>query len=432
MSYKNKNIAILGLGKSGEAVARKLLALGARVTISEKRLREKCDFSLIEELSSLGVIFEFGEHSLATVSNKQFIVVSPGIHLNIPQIKEARKHGTMVISEIEFAFRFLHKPIIAVTGTNGKTTTATLIHEMLIAGGKKAALAGNIGTPLITIDDHFIDFIVVEVSSYQLEAISSFRPWISLMLNITPDHMERHKSMEEYAKTKARIFVNQGKTDYLIYNDKDEIVKKIVESSKARKIAFNNKGIFFDPKEINLKGEHNIENIMAASLAAELCGVPRTSIRETLFNFKGVPHRIEHIKTIDRVDYYNDSKATNPDSTVKALEAISNDDQTKNIILILGGVDKGVSLSGLINSIKKTTKTIILIGEAAIRFNNELIQSGFSNIKFAESMDEAVRIAKDISIEGDQVLLSPACASFDMFLNFEDRGRVFRKVVEAL
>ncbi len=432
MSYKNKNIAILGLGMSGEAVARKLLALGARVTISEKRLREKCDPKVVEELSDLGVIFEFGEHSPSSVSNKQFIVVSPGIHLDIPAIKLAKNHGTPVISELEFAFRFLHKPIIAVTGTNGKTTTATLIHEMLVQGGKKSALAGNIGTPLITVDDHFLDFVVAEVSSYQLEAISSFRPWISLLLNITPDHMARHKSMDEYAKSKARIFMNQGKTDYLIYNERDEIVRKIIDPSLARKTAFNHKTLFFDPKKIMLKGDHNIENIMAASLAAELCGVSRESIKKTLSEFRGVPHRIEYIKSVDGIDYYNDSKATNPDSTIKALDALSIDDQRKNIILILGGVDKGVSLSGLIPKIINTTKTVILIGEAAMKFNNELIQSGFSNIKFAESLDEAVKTSKDLSTKGDQVLLSPACASFDMFSNFEDRGRVFREAVLAL
>jgi len=427
LHYRDKKVTVFGLGKSGIAAAEKLLELGARVTISEKRKREECDEALIDGLKSRGAIFEFGGHTLNSISGAELIVVSPGIHLDISVLDEAKRRGQLVISEVELACRFLRKPIIAITGTNGKTTTATLIHEFLKAGGKRAALAGNIGHPLILVNDRNLDYVVVEISSYQLEGIYSFRPWISLFLNLTPDHIERHKNMEAYAEAKARIFLNQGKTDFVIYNPEDPLVLKMVSRAAAKKIPFMLKEIFFDPGSIKLKGRHNLENIMAASLAAELCGVNKEAIKRTIENFPGVPHRIEFVRKINGVDFYNDSKGTNPDSTIKAIEALE-----RNIVLILGGLDKGVTLSEMINEIKKSVTRVVLIGEAAVRFNRELIAAGYKNISFAGSMEEAVAMAFNGAKSGDQVLLSPACASFDMFSNFEERGEVFKSCCAKL
>jgi len=293
-------------------------------------------------------------------------------------------------------------------------------------------VAGNIGTPLITVNDRNLDFIVAEISSYQLEAINFFRPWISVLLNITPDHMDRHHNMHEYAKTKARIFLNQGKTDYVIFNAKDQLVLELVESVVAKKIPFDTKDIFFDPAEIIIKGKHNIENIMAAAYAAQLCGMSRDDIKRVLREFPGIPHRIEFIRSVRGVSFYNDSKATNPDSTIKALQALASNNKKPNIILILGGLDKGVSLSSLVLEIKGSVKTVVLIGTAAVRFNEELIQSGFKNVRFAQNMLDAVETSVGLAQEGDQVLLSPACSSFDMFSGFEERGEVFRSAALSL
>lgn len=409
-----------------------MLELGARITISEKQKREQFDPEIIEEFKKLGVVFEFGGHTHNSIAGRDLIVASPGVHLDLPVLEEARENHILIISEVELAFRFLHKPIIAVTGTNGKTTTATLIYEMLLAGGKKAALAGNIGTPLITVCDRHLDFIVAEISSYQLEGILSFRPWISILLNITPDHMERHGNMEGYARAKARIFLNQGKTDYLVYNPQDSLVSEIVSHSIAKKIPFSTRDIFFDPSKILLKGSHNMENIMAASLAAELCGVPRDSVKKVLSDFPGVPHRIEFVKELKKVKFYNDSKATNPDSAIKAIQALSSKSNNPDIILILGGLDKNVGLAPLIEEIKQHVKHVVLIGAAAVRFNKELIGRGVKNITFASQMQEAVSKAYTLAESGDQVLLSPACASFDMFSNFEERGEVFKSAARSL
>lgn len=428
---KGKNITIFGMAKSGIAAARRLASLGARVTITESRSAKELDQNLIHELEGIGVNFELGGHTDRSILNAEMIVVSPGVHLDMPILEKAAGKGIPIISEIELAYQLLSKPIIAITGTNGKTTTTTLIGEMLKAGGKKAAVGGNIGAPLAAIDDRELDYNVAEVSSYQLETIKTFKPWISLILNIQPDHLERHHSMENYTAQKARIFMNQTGDDYLVYNLDDPRVVEMVKPAKAKKIGFSKEQagiITLPPAEIKIPGKHNLENALAAAQTAYLCGVSKETVAEVLKTFPGVEHRIEFVRSVNGVSFYNDSKATNPDSTMVALDTFKG----KGLVLILGGRDKGVSLEEMCKKIKDGVKEVLLIGEAAERFREALVKTGYNNIHPAGSMDEAVKKSFQLSKKGDHVLLSPACASFDMFSDYEDRGRKFKQIVQQL
>jgi len=371
-------------------------------------------------------------------------VLSPGVPSDIPILKQAKKMNIPVIGEIELAYSFLKKPIIAVTGTNGKTTTTALIGKMLKDNGYKAAVAGNIGYPLISVNDSKLDYIVAEISSYQLETIKEFKPWISVILNITEDHLTRHKTMKEYVKAKAVIFKNQGKKDHLIFNADDKRVVKISRHAKCNKIAFSrvtypkggafikDKIIYFKNKkicavdDIRIKGEHNIENSLAAVSAAMLCNVPPASIRKTLIKFKGVEHRIEYVKKTGGVSFYNDSKGTNPDSTIVAIRTIY---PAHDIVLILGGRDKMTDLTQMCKEVKEHVKEVVLLGEAKSRFMKNLKKYGYKRIHEAGNFADAVRRSYKLAVPGDAVLLSPACASFDMFKNFEERGKVFKKIV---
>jgi UDP-N-acetylmuramoylalanine--D-glutamate ligase len=424
MDLKNKKVTVIGLGKSGIAAARKLVAVGAKVRATDSKA--SVDTGGIEKL---GVEVELGGHTSKFIEGADLIVVSPGVHLDIPVLEEAKKKGVRVISEIELAFQFLGKPIIAVTGTNGKTTTATLIGEMLKAGGKKVAVAGNIGNPLVEVGDRDLDFVVAEISSYQLEAIARFRPWISVILNIQPDHLERHGAMEEYIKQKARVFMNQRGDDYVIYNEDDPEVKRMVLSAKCHVLGFSKvkaaEIITIKPEEIKIPGRHNLENSLAAASVAYLCGVPRERVAEVLRTFPGVEHRIEYVVTINGIEFYNDSKGTNPDSTAVAIDTFPG----RGIVLILGGRDKGVSLDQLVGKVKKHVKAVVLVGEAAERFERALRDGGFNAVHQADfSMEEAVGKSFSLASKGDLVLFSPACASFDMFNNYEERGRVFKQL----
>ena len=431
MNYKNKNITVLGLAKSGFAAARKLASLGAKVLVSEVRPASAIDPALLKDLRKLKVDIELGGHSLRSIASAELIIVSPGVHLDIPVLEEARKRKLPIISEIELAYHLLKKPIIAVTGTNGKTTTTTLIGELLKAGGKKAAVAGNIGIPLVEIDDADLDLIVAEISSYQLESIVDFKPWISVILNIQPDHLERHRSMGEYMAQKSRILMNQRGDDYIVYNQDDPQVRDMVRGVRGKLIGFSKDHpeiITISPSEIRIPGRHNLENALAAAQAAYLCGVSKEKVAEVLRSFAGVEHRIEFAGRINDIEFYNDSKATNPDSTLVALDAFDG----RGIILILGGRDKGVSLDALVQRVKNGVKEVVLVGEASQRFRDALVDSGYQNIHEAGAMEDAVRSAFRMGEPGDVILLSPACASFDMFSNFEERGRVFKQAVKEL
>lgn len=425
-----KKVTVFGLGKSGVAAAKKLVSFRAEVFVTDTKC--EIDTALKNELIGSGIEIELGGHTEEAISGADLIVVSPGIHLDLPVLEKARSKGIPIISEIELAYYFISKPIVAVTGTNGKTTTTTLIGEMLKAGGKRTAVAGNIGLPLIEVEDPRLDYVVVEISSYQLEAVMNFKPWISVILNIQPDHMERHHTMEEYIKQKSRIFMNQSGDDYIVYNQDDLHVRKMAEKAKGKLVSFSKDHpeiITLSPEEIKIPGRHNLENALAAAQAAYLCGIEPEVVASILRDFPGVEHRIEYVNTVRGIEFRNDSKGTNPDSTMVAIETFKG----KGIILILGGKDKGVGLEPLVDKIKENVKKVILLGEAAPRFDQALKEAGFTNItdagmSLAAAVDLAVAGAKD----GDIVLLSPACASFDMFSNYEERGKKFKELCLAL
>ncbi|MDD4179028.1 MAG: UDP-N-acetylmuramoyl-L-alanine--D-glutamate ligase [Candidatus Margulisbacteria bacterium] len=424
----NKKITIFGLGKSGIAAAKKLAALGAKVFATDEKEPKGMD-----DLKKLGIELELGGHTMKAIEGAELIVVSPGVHLDIPVLEEAKKRNIPIISEIELASRFLTKPIIAITGTNGKTTTTTLIGEMLKAGGKKIAVAGNIGAPLIEVDDKNLDFIVVEVSSYQLETIVDFKPFISVILNIQPDHLERHHTMAEYAAQKARLFMNQaGDDSFVVYNEDDPEVVKLVRGARGEVRGFSKQHpeiITIGPEKIKIPGRHNLENALAAAQTAYLCGISKTVVAEVLKTFPGVEHRIEFVAKINGVECYNDSKGTNPDSTMVAIDTFKG----KGIILILGGRDKGVGLDPLIKKVKENVKLVVLIGEAAPRFEKALRDQGYSSIHNSGfSLAAAVNLAFTMAAPKDIILFSPACASFDMFDNYEARGKEFKSLCQKI
>ncbi len=436
IDLKDKKVVVFGLGRTGIAVSRRLLDLGARIFVTEGKKKEKVSNDVFLQLKNLGIELEFGGHSIGFIKDADLVILSPGVHLDLPIFDEVRRLKIPMISEVEFAYWLLKQPIIAVTGTNGKTTTTTLIGEILKEGGLKAAVAGNIGYPLVSVDERGLDYIVAEISSYQLEAIQSFKPWISLILNITEDHLERHKTMEEYIALKGRIFENQGREDFLIYNADDPLVSKLIKKAKSKLIPFSKESRLAVKikKKIYLKGEHNLENALAATAAATLCRVKEEGILKVLSEFKGIEHRIEYVTSINGIAFYNDSKGTNPDSTIVALKALSKDTPStalrpRNIILIAGGRDKGGDLTKMCKEIRERTKAVVLIGEATERFKNALLNSNFESIYTADSMENAVGKSFALALEGDSVLLSPACASFDMFTDFEQRGRVFKSEV---
>jgi len=425
--FSNKKVSVFGLGVSGKAAADKLFSLGASIFVSEKKPASAFPSETLNDKFQ----YEFGGHTNTAIVSADLIIVSPGIHLDLLPLIEAKKRGIPIISEIELAYQILQKPIVAVTGTNGKTTTTTLIGEMLKAAGKKVAVAGNIGDPLIAVDDSALDFIVVEISSYQLESIVRFRPKISVLLNIQEDHLARHRSMQEYMKQKSRIFMNQQGDDYLVCNADDQQVLLLAKEAQAKIITFSPSHIEIlglSPREIRIPGKHNLENALAAAHAANLCGVPKETIAAVLKSFPGVEHRLEFVAEKKGIKFYNDSKATNPNSTLVALETFKG----QTLILILGGRDKGVSLELMCQKIKEGVFAVILLGEASARFQEELNRCGFSNIYLTQSMEEAVKLALKLGSRGENVLLSPACASFDMYANYEERGRVFKEKVAQL
>ncbi len=447
----NKKICVVGLGKSGLAVIKKLSGLGAQLCASESKPLNGIPAGTADFLRTLNVPLETGGHTPEFLSGCDLIVVSPGVHLDDAAVEGASAKGIPVISEIELAFGFLTKPVIAVTGTNGKTTTTTLIGRMLEKAGYKAAVAGNIGEPLINVDDTKYDFVVAEVSSYQLETVLKFKPHVSVILNLTPDHLARHKTMENYSAAKGRIFANQTMQDALVYNAKDPLVEALAKQARCQKIPFgqgviSEKGAFVNEgylcrlrgnfvdavcpvSAIKLRGSHNLENCLAASSACLALDVPKEAIASVLMEFAGVEHRIETAGVINGVEFVNDSKATNPDSTQAALKALAG---KKNIVIILGGRDKGVDLAQMCRLIKAEAKAAVLIGEAASRFEEALLKEGFNTIRRASSLDEAVKQGFSLSQPGDVVLLSPACASFDMFDDYEHRGRAFKEAVKRM
>lgn len=452
MELANKNILIVGLGRTGFAAAKFANSRGATVTVTDIANEQELG-SYAQTAREMGIKIELGQHRNKTFETADLILLSPGVSHTIRPIKKAKDKGITVLGEIEFAFKFIREPIIAVTGTNGKTTTTTLLGNMLRNSGFKTFVGGNIGNPLIGYVNkgEKAEIVVAEVSSFQLDTIDSFKPKVGVLLNITEDHLDRYPNFQAYAKAKARIFENQQKNDTAVLNGSDPLVCSVCKNIKSRKLLFydhndiqigtnegavlNNKRIIINTKEkgkrtldlssTSLLGRHNIENAAAASIAALAAGGKLQSVQTALNKFTGLPHRLEYVTTINEVQYYNDSKATNVHSAMKALETFS-----KPVILIMGGRDKGSNFQLLEDLMREHVKELIIMGEA-----KKDIKSALGHItptKVATTMEDAVYQAYLTAKPGDVVLLSPACSSFDMYSNYAERGEVFYELVNHL
>ena len=447
MDLENKRVLVVGLGKSGAASALFLKSRGARVTVSDSKPQAELQNEIMPLLEQ-GIALETGGHGERTFREQDLIVVSPGVPFDSPQLVQARNLGEPVIGEIELASRFLRGQIVAITGANGKTTTTSLAGEIVKAGNFPTLVGGNIGTPAISFVDRGTDktWIVLEVSSFQLETIESFRPRIAVVLNITPDHLDRHGSFANYVNAKARIFENQRAEDFAVLNLDDATTAGLAERVRGQLFWFSRKkavekgafvragSIFFRKgkdereimpiSEIPLKGTHNLENVLAAISVGVLAGCQAEQIRNAVRKFKAVEHRLEFIAKVDGVEYYNDSKATNVDATMKALESFP-----ANIHLILGGKDKGSDYTVLNDLLRQRVKRVYTIGAAAAKIESQIRGA---EVEHAETLENAIRSASESAAPGDIVLLAPACASFDQFQNYEHRGRVFKEVVQGL
>jgi UDP-N-acetylmuramoylalanine--D-glutamate ligase len=450
-SVAGKRFSIIGAARSGIAAAKLLKSHGADVFLSERASQGTME-QAVAELNDLHVAYEFGGNT-KNVLSADVVVLSPGVPNDAPIVKEATAKGLRVVSEIEVAAWFCRGPIVAITGTNGKTTTTTLVGRIVEDAKRPNVVAGNIGLAFSqvveqTTEDHVA---ILEVSSFQLDTIETFRPRVSVLLNITPDHLDRYDhSMEKYIASKCRVFENQRDGDTIIYNADDESVRLNVEArvpADVQRLPFSTKsklveGAYIEDgmlctaiderrqaiiasSEISIKGQHNLMNAMAATLVAKAMEIPTSSLRATLKNFKGVEHRLEFVRELAGVTYVNDSKATNVDSVWYALQSFP-----MPIVLLLGGRDKGNDYSQLSQLVNNHVKAIVAIGESA-----DKVLSAFTGMKpmsKAVNMNEALQQAQEMAAAGDVILLSPACASFDWFDNYEHRGRVFKELVMKL
>ena len=448
MDFHNKRVLVVGLGKSGVASALFLKAKGAHVTVSDAKSEDQLG-EAIPVLLDAGIAVETGGHGERTFHGQDLIVVSPGVPVDAPSLVQARSLGETVIGEIELAAQFFPGTIVAITGSNGKTTTTTLAGELIAASGFPTIVGGNIGTPAISLVEGATPetMAVLEVSSFQLETIQTFRPKVAVVLNVTPDHLDRHRTFAAYVDAKARIFENQQESDFAVLNADDPTCAELSGRTRARVFWFSRKKevnqgaytrdgqiIFSDTKtesevmpisEIPLKGTHNLENVLAAICVGAVMGCKSKATRRAVREFKAVEHRLEYVATIRGVEYYNDSKATNVDATIKALESFP-----ANIHIILGGKDKGSDYSVLKDLLHQRAKRAYTIGAAAEKIESQI--KGSAEIVHAETLDLAVQRIASAAEAGDIVLLAPACASFDQFQNYEERGRVFKQLVRAL
>lgn len=432
-------VLIVGMARSGVAAAKLLQSRGKSVFATDSG-----NAPLRSELDSLGIPYESGGHTAARFLEAEEIVMSPGVPLDIPPLRAARRKGIPIVSEIEVAFRYLQGEIVAITGSNGKTTTTTLIGEVLNTTGRSVQVGGNIGTAMSSLVDSSrpTTINVVEVSSFQLDGIQKFRPRVAVLTNITPDHLDRYVDFKAYRASKFRIFENQQSSDFAIRNRDDAEVYPPASAGKARQRFFSQRQsvddgayrsggtLYLDGKpvmpvaDVSLRGAHNIDNVLAAMTVGDCYGVPREVMSETIRNFRGVEHRIEFVATVNGVRFFNDSKATNVDSAIKAVEAFDG-----SIIIILGGLDKGAPYSPLVDAMLRRVKLAVLIGAAADKIADAI--GGRLPVIRAASMADAARLGLEHGKPGDVVLLSPACASFDMFDNYEHRGKVFKEAVLA-
>ncbi len=444
---KSARVSVLGAARSGIAVARLLKSKGASVFVSDKKPREQAG-QQIQQLNEIGVEYEFGSHS-DRLFDADFIVVSPGVPSNLNLVQHAIKVGLNVYSEVEVASWFCKAPIVAITGSNGKTTTTTLVGKIFENSRRKTVVAGNIGFPISDyVSDTNEDAVaVLEVSSFQLDHVDTFKPKAAVLLNITPDHLDRYENYQAYMNAKFKIFMNQSSEDVAVYNHDDDAVEKYCRGLKSALMPFSVKDEascsgfardgkvylmekgepvpLIDTREIGIPGVHNLYNSLASALATRALGVPAEVIAETLHEFRGVEHRLELVRQLGGVKYINDSKATNVDAVWYALGSYDSP-----IVLIAGGKDKGNDYSPLFEPVRKKVRAMILIGAAAPKMQKEF--SDKTKCIMASSMEDAVAKARGEAKKGDVVLLSPACASFDMFQDYEHRGREFKRLVMEL
>jgi UDP-N-acetylmuramoylalanine--D-glutamate ligase len=454
MELEGRNIVVMGLARSGLAAARFLSGRGARVTITDKAgVGVLGDYE--EKAQALGVTLELGGHRSATLNGADLIVVSPGVPHTLPALQEARCNGIPVIGEIELACRHLIKPVLAVTGTNGKTTTTELLGAMLAESGLRVFVGGNIGNPLINIvgREAELDLIVAEISSFQLDTTESFKPQVGVLLNITPDHLDRYENVAAYAESKARLFRNQDAHDFAVVNGNDSTALQACRATRARRLNFygrppgngeRGEGAVITPRQIaihiadkvdgridlsrtRLIGPHNRENIAAAALAALVAGASLNGIQKAVDEFKALAHRLEPVATVNGVHFVNDSKATNVDAVIRALECFD-----RPVILIMGGRNKGYDFEPLKTYVRSRVRKLIVIGEAAPHIMSVLGHDPLAGAERAADLECAVGLAFDAALQGETVLLSPACASFDMFGSYVERGETFRRLVKEL
>jgi UDP-N-acetylmuramoylalanine--D-glutamate ligase len=447
MELKGKKVLVVGLGKSGLAAALFLRKRGAQVTVSDMRSAA----ALAKEIPALldaGIMVESGGHGLLTFRRQDLIVVSPGVPMDTPELVQVKAFGLPVIGELELAAQYLKGSVLAITGSNGKTTTTALTGEILAAAGIQTQVGGNIGVPVVALIEDSTDagWSVLEVSSFQLESTQLFHPKIAVILNITPDHLDRHGTFENYAMAKERISLAQTDADALVLNADNSRAAEAAGRTKAKVYWFSleapvvqgawvqdgqivfraSKDAGIEPilplKGIPLKGAHNIENVLAAVCAAKLTGAASEAIAKAVAAFHAVEHRLEYVATVNGVEYYNDSKATNVDAAAKAIEAFPG-----CIHLILGGKDKNSNYADLSDLLRKRVKAVYTIGSAAEKIESQI--RGMTPLVSCETLDKAVAAAGKAARPGDVVLLSPACSSFDQFENYEHRGRVFKELV---
>jgi len=449
MDFLNKKILVVGFGKSGFSTAKCLTGRGAEVIIGDIKPESALDKETLKEVRNSGIKLEIGEHRIETFLGADMIIVSPGVPLDIKPLVEARNAGVPVSGELEIASRLLDSPILAVTGTNGKTTTVTLIEEIIKKSGRSLFSGGNIGTPLMDYvhSGKSADYVLVEVSSFQLDTAERFRPFVSLILNITPDHLERYENFDAYAMSKYSITRNQGAGQYAVLNDDDPLLNDFkpesgvsvlrygIEKTEGRNAYIDGNRLVasipgseeqaFNLDGVLLPGSHNLGNLMGAVLVSLCAGIEANYIQKVMLDFKGLPHRVEHVAKIAEIDFYDDSKATNVDAAVKSLEVFD-----RQVILIAGGIHKGGDYGPLVKASRARVKKGIFIGEARFRlgdaFNNDI------PYEFAEDMEDAVKKAFSVADKNDVILLAPACSSFDMFTDYSHRGRVFKEKVKGL
>lgn len=449
--YNHQQVVVLGLAKSGVAVAKLLHRFGAHVIVNDKK--PQVELSGIEELEALGIQVITGNHPDDLIhSGISLVVKNPGIPYEAPPVQKALELGIPVITEVEIAYQLSQAPLIGITGSNGKTTTTTLVGHILKEAALNPVVGGNIGTVLCELAEEVKpeQILVAELSSFQLMGTRTFRPKIAALLNLYPAHLDYHHTIDEYLAAKAKIFANQTGTDYAVLNYDQEAVRRLADAIDAKpyffsrtqkvspgaylesgKIVYRQESsepeVVLDVKDVALQGKHHLENILAAVVICKLAGADTASIAKVLTTFQGVEHRTEYVATVGGVKYYNDSKATNPQAAIQAISAFQNP-----VVLIAGGLDRGIDFKELVPFLKEHVKAIVTMGQTAPILLDRAEEAGITNRIRVDNVDEAVLAAAKLAEAGDVVLLSPACASWDMFPSFEVRGSMFKEGVHKL